>query len=243
MPRGHTDWWIQTGQFSFADLDTAELAVRLGSPSIHFRSGRVTYLTGFEIDINDALGLGIGADGVVETQTDDVIFGSKSLKITPPTLTPFYSYYHHPLPKIKAGRWGVEISAAPSLNCELQTIGFALREGATAYAGQIRLNWEAGELQYRDRNNNVQKIADLPDNRDVTYLYSVVVKLIVDWDDFVYKIVYLNDVSYSLNDEPLYKTTPAVGPDYMQVQLFVLDSDGTQGWGVFDNLIITTDEP
>lgn len=243
MARGHQDWFIQTGQFSFADIDTAELAARLGSPDYHFRSGRVIYLTGFEIDINDALGLELGTDGIVEVTEDNVLFGSRSLKITPRSNSPFYSYYHHPLAKIKSGRWGVEALIAPSENCELTTIGFALREGAEQWAGQIRLNWEAGELQYRDHNNAVQKIADLADNRDTTYLYPVVVKLIVDWSTYTYETVYVNDASYDLASEPIYKTTPAAGADYMQVQLFALDDDGTQGWAVFDNLIVTTDEP
>lgn len=243
MSRGHTDWWIQTGQFSFADIDTAELAARLYSPDVLYRSGRVTYLTGFENDINDALGLELGGDGVVETQTDDVLYGSKSLKITPQSGDPFYSYYHHPLPKIRDGKWGVEALIAPSLHCELTTIGFALREGAHQYSGQIRLNWEAGELQIRDENNDVVKIADLADNRVDGYLYPVAVKLFVNWTTLTYETVYINTISYDLESEPIYDEEPAAGPDYMQVQLFVLDSDGTQGWAVFDNLIVTTDEP
>lgn len=243
MARGHPDWFIQTAQFSFADIDTAELAARLGSPNHLFRSGRVTYLTGFEIDINDALKLELGTDGVVEVQTTDVLFGSRSLKVTPRSDDPFYSYYHHPLPKVKDGRWSVEALIAPSLNCEISTIGFALREGAHQYSGQIRLNWEAGELQIRDENNDPVKIADLADNRVEDYLYPVAVKLIVDWTDVTYETVHINNVSYDLESEPIYDEEPAAGPDFMQVQLFALDSDGTQGWTVFDNLIVTTDEP
>lgn len=243
MARGHSDWFIQTAQFSFVDTDTAELAARLGSPNHLFRSGRVTYLSGFEIDINDSLKLELGTDGIVETQEDYVLFGSKSLKITPRSDDPFHSYYSHPLPKIKSGKWGIEVVVAPSLNCELGTIGFTLREGAMAYSGQVLLNWEAGELQIRDKDNDPIKIADLTDNRHATYLYPIVVKLIVDWSSFTYEIVYINDAAYTLDSEPIYYTEPAVGPDFIEVNLYAYDSDGTQGWAVFDNLIVTTNEP
>lgn len=243
MPRGHPDWFIMTGQFSFADIDTAELAARLYSPNVLYRSGRVTYLTGFENDINDAMKIELGADGLVEVQTNNVLVGSKSLKITPRSDDPFYSFYHHPMPKIKSGRWSIEVLVAPSLNCELTTIGFTLQEGAHQYSGQVRLNWEAGELQIRDKDNDVLTIADLFDNRVENYLYPVAVKLIVDWDTITYKSVYVNNVSYDLESEPIYDSEPYIGADTMIVELFVLDSDGTQGWAVFDNLIVTTDEP
>lgn len=267
MPRGHPDWWIQTGQFSFADIDTAELAARLGSPVTYQRSGRVIYFTDFEVDRNDwsfwVSGEGNGGigNGIIEVFAGEGIAGgmqpfrgSQCLKIKADDVADNAGYYWTNaiklLPAVWSGNIGIELLLAPDTDATSFNLHITHDDAGVERLAGILIDFTNDELSYLSGHSPLVYTVfdDIPGGEwgrvSGTSLRWGIVKLIISADLTKYVGLYINNHFFDLSDHAIPTGSfPVSSFERLSIQLFVSDSDGTGGSCYVDGVIVTQDEP
>jgi hypothetical protein len=241
MPRGHPDWQVNTEQFSFGDLDTAEAMVRIGSPASISRSGRVVWLTGFENDLHEISNLGMGT-GVVVRDTTYPFRGSACAKLTGEDGAGLYATVAKRIPFLTLGRIGLEFAAwffdgdgllEIALEAQNSDVGFQFWFDLYAAGGDVHL-WDdvAGDVLLGNLGGGLD--ADTPIYLDV--------KVVVDALTGRYVYIRVNDLVFDGSAYTADGLAPAF-PGRYTLWLYH-NTEGTDPSVLYlDDLIFTIDEP
>lgn len=265
--RGHEDWNRNVSAEVFAMHDLGELAVRQGSPVVHWRSGNVIYLTGFECDTNDWYPLfPWGGGGELEHFTGENISnglqplrGSACLRFPTATLSYGDGLYRSHAIKTLPARWygdlGVEASMAIDVNVKGVVIDLVYDDGDTDHAAGIYIDPVNKKLLYRSTATgftigNFTEFADQPGDSWLTPANSnlrwLVFKMTVDSDFGEYGGLRINmhDFQADLDGKTIPSTASAAGTfERLKVQITVINTNNTQTHIYVDDVIITQDEP
>ena len=267
MARGHPDWWIQTGQFSFADIDTAELAVRIGSPITLHRSGRVIYLTGFEIDVNDwtFFSGGVGAEAMEWWGGDggeaakQPLRGSGAMKLTISDDDDDNGFYVNQaikvLPAVWSGKLGIEMTFAIDDNVERIVLELSYDDGDTVVTGAIMIDAANSKLLYFDGDTeediaDYTEFADMPGNTlqppELVSLRWCNVKMILSSDLGEFTNFIFNGRSFAdelAGVETLSASSSVTAFERLKIGIHAFGDDNSQGVLYVDDVILTQDEP
>lgn len=81
MARGHEDWQLTGSSFGGVDLDSNELAVRLGAPFSFYRTGKILWATNFARDVSDIDSISQLSDTTGVIVNSNPFIGQKSFRI------------------------------------------------------------------------------------------------------------------------------------------------------------------
>lgn len=222
------DWGMAASSLVSPDIDTAEIAARLGALNTFRRSGRVLYQ-----DECDNLARWI-VSGAVAVDTNKAFTGNSSIKFTPATLASITNN----LPMVVSGKYGIEI-----------TFWF------TAALDQIRIrkdiNFENGRIRRAQVTLDMAatgKILVLSGGVEVQ-LASVGawsgtwnnLKLVTDYPNSVYSKLYINHRIYDLSSYVMDDFGPSA-LDTIALEFRASQAVSVQNLWI-DNIIFTTDEP
>jgi len=241
MARGHEDWGINTGQLAFVDADTAELAVRLGSPNVWRRSGRVIYIDGFEGSLAPWLKLTGGTGSAAEIVREFSNQGSGSVRITPGSDGNQRMILEKRLPYFPNARTGMEVAMWPLNGVTALKICLIKHTATERVAFHIRVRPAEKDVSYWTNPGGYTIIADIHDVIDVNTNFFLL-KMIVDFETNQYIRAYLNETEYSLSG--ISAGIDVIGGDnrYLVAQLRTEDTSGGQALSYMDDLIVTIDE-
>ena len=242
MPRGHPDWQVNTGQFSFLDMDTAEAMVRIGSPNVYSRSGRVLYIDGFEDSLAPwTQGFAL-AGAAIARNTAQSFHGSACLKITPASVATFQSSAYKDFPYVVGQRHGVEEVVWGSLGTTRHSILLVVTHSPVLSRYALRLDYTTEKLSIWTLGDVWVDIdSGLGDMRSANPIWRWL-KIVVDTETSAYVRAYFNNQVYDIsNYRPVQEATVAL--EGINLALYATDLAGTQNPVYIDNLIYTIDEP
>jgi hypothetical protein len=264
MARGHRDWFIETGAYAFGDIDVAEAMVRLGSPNVYRRSGRVIYLDSFECGVGGWQYFDpAGTTGKVESIASQpisgdnqlIIHGRRCAKITPSATGDangeWRTHMIKRLPRIWNGDLGIEALIASSPSAKAITLGLGLWDGPTYAPAEVTVDLANQDLLYRSAVSGAfaaiyTKAADLEygelrmaGERPWAYL-----KLVVSSDLTKYRYALWNQQEIDLSGLVI----PSVAPGsaffaHLGVTVIAWGSTNAQQPAYVDALVVTQDEP
>lgn len=242
MARGHEDWGIDTRQFVFSNIDIAELAVRLYSPTLWRRSGKVIFLDDFEdglapyiLQIDDT-----DAAIVIDSTVSDT--GTSCVKITPGLDGLFEANLEKHIPYLDIGKLGAEGTFWLPSGVTACVLRFDMITATVRQGGHLRVDPVNKELQYKSAAGVWTKIADIHDVYDTNPTFFNM-KIVVDFESGEFVRAYLNELEYDLSGIGLRITTIGGDRKYLAIGANIYDTSGSQNVGYCGSLIATIDEP
>jgi hypothetical protein len=240
--RGHPDWQVNTGQFSFLDMDTAEAMVRLGSPNVYTRSGRVLYIDSFEDNLSPWVVDGSGVGYAAALATDRVMHGSRSCKLTPGSTVGKYAKIVKRFPLIRSANMGIEVLFSQAIAATSIQFGLETVSGGELYRFGFKGSSDTGKLEIEiSPAGTFVTIDTIGQLRSANPDWRLL-KAVVDPVTHYWKSLQLNAEKWDLSD---YLGVFEVGgaPDRVLVQYFGYDTSGVQSPTWLDSFILTIDEP
>ena len=248
------DWGAGGGEFVAPayDVSALEAMVSIGGPRVWYRTGHVIYADGFEMSLApwQLVFLGTGA-AIVRTGRKSFA-GAYALEITPSTTGggTVGQRLSKRFPFLMNTRVGLEIM----LNIEddlvntvaLPYIRINLFDGTTLYLGTIVIDGNNDKLQYQRSSDGT--LVDLAiglgqiGGASVTPFFHVI-KLVIDLALRQYVSCSFNSLVIPMTGLPLREVAnPTV--KHLEAQFGLWTTDVTpQQKVLFDNLIVTVDEP
>lgn len=242
MARGHEDWFIQTGQFSFADIDTAELGARFGVPYSFTRSGKVIYSDGFEASLAPWRVGKVGADTVVELSNTYSYRGAYSLHILTDDGVADYGRIEKLITYLQDTRTGIELLSWSIGASSYLIIGADVRTPTAGMRCRIKVNYD-GVLSYYEADETYHEFASLGGGFNVAHPAFFLFKLVIDMENDGYAYFRVNETLYDLSSySPFVITSTIPGRIDWRIQGFS-DPGGDTGEFYVDDVTITIDEP
>lgn len=253
------DWGREADQFAGVIDDPIEAMATIGAPAVR-RTGRIMWVSGFELDLHEMIQYDPSAslDSAIAqygSALAGVPRGSYALSVTPPTLTPFWATANKHLAKIWSGNLGLEITVGAHVNATAAIFGFDLWADGAHKIAQIRIDLVDQDLEYMSsfgatpNDRNWTKFDDQPGgdmrtlNPGTTALKCANCKLVVSSDLSEYLRFYFNDRDYWDLSGNAIPTKSEAGFEILLAGFQAEDSDGTQGYVIYDDCIVTQDEP
>jgi hypothetical protein len=242
MPRGHPDWQVNTGQFSFLDMDTAEAMVRLGSPNVYSRGGRVFYIDGFE----DSLapwreGTGI-ATAKISRETGYSFFGSACLKITPAAAVVGEGSANKVFPYVLSGNHSIEFVWWAFTGVEELRAYISFVRDLLGIVYCVKVDFVAKAISIETPGAAFTVIDTFPVNlRSATPTWHWL-KLWLDPEASKYVSLSFDEVVYTLSAYGPYSNVSTLS-DRITVDLYSIDTAFAASPVYVDNLILAMDEP
>lgn len=262
--RGHRDWFIDTSQYGFGDIDMAEAMVRLGSPNVYRRSGRVIYLDSFECGVGGWQYYDPSAtNGKVESNTSQpvagdnltIIHGRRCVKITPPSTADangdYRTHLMKRLPRVWSGNLGIEALIASSASARAITLGLTLWTDTAYTPAEVTIDLANQDMLYRSSVSGAfaaiyTKVADLQggDLRVAGERPWAYLKLVVSSDLTKYRYALWNGQTIDLSGLAIPSVVPGA-PYFAHLGIGVIawGSTNAQQPAYVDALVVTQDEP
>lgn len=221
--------------------DMAELAVRLGSPVTSDRLGDVVFFNQMDKGVSpfEYVLDGSGADLNIIGNTSE--YGGYSLTLTAGSDGPRRVILNHFSNLYEAVKTGWEIHVAFITEYDFLQFSFKRYNGTNYVNPQIYLNQTSGEIQYRDVNDNIVKLADLPN-----LVYSsptwIHLKAVMDFSVGEYVRLTMGNITYNMQGLGMPVTTDN-SPPVFQPQVLFKGRSGNNDKLLLDLLILTVNEP
>jgi len=249
MPRGFSDYGVNTAAYGQYILDHAELAARLKSPTRYDRKGNVIYLSDFSNGVDDWENH-LVADSKAGCYIDRGYISPGALRVTPPSYGASTSWLVKYLPIISAGIYGFETlfsfqweAAKLATVVELSVSYFT---GAAWVAFSVRVNPNNKVIQiYTDIGGSgvYKTILTIPDTMvlplpNILYHY---LKFTINVDTNLYGRLLFNNYGVDCSD-----TSPWIYPDTTTPCLAVSLVANVNAWYLpvdFSSIVATMNEP
>lgn len=242
--RTKPDYGRETDQLAAVGQDPIESIASAGSPRVHFRTGRVLYIDGFECGIQSwFLGTAGGGDGSIAWCNDYAFHGVACMKIIPSTLTTFKASAQHQFPFILSGLVGLEIAIwieSSSSDQEFQMRFFVTRDQMT-HVYTLRLDEATKHISVMTGDSIYTDVLSYPfEIRDANPAFYLL-KLVADTDGHAYETAWFNNNKIDLRALAHWSFAQNI-IDQVSVQFHAYDKDGTQKPIYVDNFIYTINE-
>lgn len=225
----------------FGQIDTGELAARLGSPSTQDRRGNVIWMDDFEHSSAkwDLLSQGDGAAAAINNTRSWT--GSQSMKHTTASDPPNFNHMRKDFSQLPAGRIGAELQAwfsHANIEMHLYLYGYS---SVGSYEGALKLDLNADTLSYQPSvGDDVVICHDVPWVVDLEMW--LMLKLVIDWENNEYIRAILGHTVYDLSGIPLKTNGTGVAPR-SRVYIYFVSKDNNNREIYVDNFILTQNEP
>lgn len=224
----------------FGQLDSGELAARLGALSKNDRRGNLVWCDGWESDPLKWFILQGSAGYSVARDTTIAYEDTASLKITTGNSTGDIVGVSKLFDIPSSSRLGFETHVNftdTNIIFYLFTYGLI---GTTKYQSTIRLNMATRTLQYRSSGGSYTTLTS-------DYPYTIgedqwtMIKLVIDWEKYEYVRVIGGDTTYDLSNVPL-GSVADLNPRGIYVWLVANPTDNANRTLNIDNFIFTQNE-
>jgi len=225
----------------FGQIDTGELAARLGSPVTFDRRGNVIFIEEF----TDGLARWVTAgSGTGHTQSTTIERWNKrgiSCKMTTGDAATNYKQLRHFTPFPVVGKIGFEVSFTIDENAEYMSFYNVAFDGTYGHYGQFRFYPPAMELKYKDSTGDYVSLAaglNLSTNDKMFHTFKFVHDIKTDryvraiFDSYTYDMSALT----SFKDEE----TTSIG---LQTYLYIRTGSAVSSVMYVDDVILTQNEP
>jgi len=242
VPHGQRDWSnVGADEVVHGMADSAELAVRLGSPNAFNREGNVLIMDTFEpgaASWGSTLG---GTNAAIIVSAARARTGGYSLKLDSGTGILHYALAAYSFPYPAPGKFGVELSFSFDSNVTLLDPELWVYDGDDLHIYGLRYNIAAKAIQKRTGTSTWETIVEDVNLYPSTGLWNVL-KFVVDLATGYYCRLIINEIEHDVSGEQGYSTSMDTFAR-MGFRLTVRGSDATAGIAYLDDLIITRGEP
>ena len=221
--------------------DMPELAARLGSPVTFHRAGDVIHLDSFDYGIPSWTEWpGETASEIVASSTR-ARNGAFSMRLTPGTNSPYrvrpYRDFAFPYP----GNIGVEISFTVDYRTDNIEVELLIHDPVDFHAAAIQYN-HADQTLYYLKSTGYYGV--LEEDIQLSHLPNIfhTLKFVVDFENGLYKHVWLDRYAYEQLDYPVQSFENAE-PPFLRVWIKSYAIDNSQPVNYWDDLIVTQNEP
>ena len=224
----------------FGQIDTGELAARLGSPSARDRRGNVIWYDTFE-NINNSYHFSKGgADSTYAVSTDYSYMGGHSMRLTAGDTTDDYFYLWKLLPQTIDTRIGVEAHLFIDMDDAEIEFGFGGWSGTNSYDARVKYRTSTNAISYYNSAGGYTALDTREIDVDIYRLWSHF-KLVYDWSTKKYIRFILSGEEYDLSGISAYSSASVADPMFGAVIGIMVKGDTTTNLYV-DDLIITQNE-
>ncbi len=222
-------------------FDLAELAARLGSPVTFDRRGSVMFMDGFEGTLTAWKTTNLFDFNTTLLDQSTAFRGHQCVALFAQAgagnLTSLFKY----LPLYAVNRSGLEFHWSHGTGLKHFRMRVAYFAGSNAFLGEIQIDIEDNAINYLDKNNDLQKLADVNiSSPSAKQWYAV--KLVVDFTELEFVRFMLNKTEYSMDGIGL-REAPAPLDPAMQALIFMTPDADDDQTVYLDDVIITSDEP
>lgn len=225
----------------FANIDDAELAVRLGSPVTMDRRGSVVWYDDFKTAFNKwgvNYSVGTGWTGLSHNTANH---GESSLMVRTPDNVGAIVSLSKSLNSIKGERIGLEVSWCSEDDFPRIGLLYYQYDGANYTQGILWFYTETDKMYVQDETAALVEIAsNVGWAEDLHAWYTM--KVVMDLAKGKYVRAIFNNDEYDISTIGIRKVADAT-PDKLLLQMLVYHTDAREYDVYLDDFILTTDEP
>ncbi len=241
MPRGHPDWNVNVDWYAFFDIDSAELAARLGSVATYNRSGRVVHIDKCTHDpvTFELPRFGTGAAVVLDSSKS--FRHQASLKLIAGSDSIGRAGISKNLPVISLSKHGLEVTWSPTSGGFIVALSLDYFDGTNNYSYTIRCNLDDQKLYYFNSAGSYVEFANIFDIA-AKPAYWHVSKLVIDLVRFEYVAYHLDEMKYDLSEVDGRVSTDGSTP-HIQARVYHQGEPSGNPYIHVNDFIFTMDEP
>lgn len=238
LPPWTSKWRMAT---IFGQIDSGELAARLGSINTFDRRGNVLWMDDFEDNIDKWALLISEATGSIALSTATARNGATSAKLTTgPTILDFVRMWRL-ISYPQVGKFGLETSFTVAGNKEIYKFSFYYDNGTVLKLTDIEYDSDTDLLRYTDSGGVWQDIATSLDLHDNPHLFHTM-KLVCDFENDEYIRLLLDKEVYPLTDVALNVGGVSTSP-HLFVEYNFINGENASKTCYIDDVIVTQNEP
>jgi len=238
LPDGTTKYKMVT---IFGQIDSGELAARLGSIASFDRRGNVIWMDDFESSI---LHWGVtagGGGGAAAYSTDRALRGNGSCKIQSGTTTEDPTEIIRPLAFPVLGKMGFELAISYAALINILTWRMVVYDGSTIYTAKVFWHNGLNRFYYHDHNDDPQVLRSGVDLTQPDHGFNII-KLVCDFSTGEYIRLIYNATTIPMTDLKFYQNSSGVSPR-MLIEFWVDGVTDQDAVVYVDNAIVTQNEP
>lgn len=247
-------------------VDVLEAIANMGGPAVHWRGGRILYVTGFELDSNDWfewLPPSGAGNGLIQQWEGNGIWqpmrGSGCLRIVSNDVEdPATGAFRTTAVKTIPAKWGGNLTLymgiAPGEDSEVTYIDLSYTNLGEIRTGGVAIDWVNGTFERRrtlgwaawSLNHTAMNVLPVGEPRATTTqpLRWLIVRFLIEtgWDGF--RGGWINDLYYTAYPE-LVPTGAMPGADFenLTIEISHEDASGSLRELFVDDVILSQDEP
>lgn len=224
----------------FGQIDSGELAARLGALSLQDRRGNLVWCDDFESPVTKWTHTATGTGASVALSADYSTLGSQSMKITTSASTAESSLISRYFTLPPQTRIGCEFMCMPvdsKMVCTLIMNGY---DGSNFYDPRVRVNFATDVVQYYHITEGWKTIdSDLKFYDGIkTWLF---VKLVFDWDTKKYVRLMVGKEEYDLSAQSI-KSSGSGAEPLLSLEIWATPSENASHIIYLDNVVLTQNE-
>jgi len=225
----------------FANIDSGELAARLGSIDYYDRRGNVLFMEDFESNLARwSLGLG-GAGSDISLSTEHAADGQQSCKLLHSATAGESVGISTYLPMPEKGKLGFEFAFTRGANIRELDFTMQLYDGTLRHYVYIAYRFAYNKIQYTDSSFTIQDLVTDWNVQANDYLFHRT-KIVVDTENKEYCYVMVDRDVYSMEDIGYYSSSDTTRP-YLYVNITSVNNTDAANYTYIDNVIFTQNEP
>ena len=225
----------------FGQIDTGELAARLGSINTFDRRGNTLWYDDFEGNTLLWLkgGSGTGHEEVLSTELP--CRGSQSCKLQPGNLATNTAFITKYLPLPVTSTFGLEFRVTYRPSIDRVAIYTRFYDGTTLVEPEIELDYTNDKIEYKDENGAMQ---DLQTNCKFNQTYNLynMYKLVLNYTDKKYMRFSFNNTTTDISSYSFQSEASATKPS-LQILIIAYAETGSADAIFVDDVILTQNEP
>jgi len=242
MAHGAPDFGMYAPKITVGSLaDMGELAARLKSIVTLDRRGDVIFLEDFEAPILNWTKYGVAAGAAQRLYPDEAFMGSQSLYLSPGDAAEDKSGIIRRFHSTANQKYGIEVMTRELTSHPLFDIELYVNDGTIRYWSELRYDPSNDILQILDSGGEFKTIATVIRASAASGQWWPM-KLVIDSKTGKYVRGIFLGVEYDLSTEVMKTDTISVFP-FIQVSIEVVNALGVAAEALFDNIIITQNEP
>lgn len=225
----------------FGQIDSGELAARLGSINTFDRRGNVSWYDDFESSTLKWCNSPVGAGGTGALSTTHARNGNQSFKMVTDTVSGRGRRLLKRLPSPTNANIGLELHIATEHQVWTLEAEVEVQDTEGIQAMTVRWVEETNLLQVKDENSDWQTVATLGNKINDVYLFYTI-KIVADFEAKTYKRLMFNDTEYNISN---IRVKDTAGPylDILCTKIAVTTNQDSAKTCYIDDVIITQNEP
>jgi len=224
----------------FGQIDSGELAARLGSINTFDRRGNILWMDGFEAGtVNWSVGTTAGR-GSCTLSTDRFVSGSQSAKLVTGNVQDDLVRIQRDLTYPSVGKLGFEIASTTDADIQTLKLWLHVMDGAKQHVAEITYDETDDSLYYRNSGGTYTKLTSVHPIYGYVYLFHTF-KLVADFENDEYMRFMLNGETYDMTGIKMYNRSYVSAKLLSAYYTITTNVDDTVTCYV-DNAIITINE-